>query len=226
MSKIERISKSAIAMVIVAVLAVGGIALAGTVAVKVYAEPQLTATDSTHLLPGRYRNTPQYFYSQQTAVDEVDEDDNPLTFKTVYVPAKHGDNLINSYEINEDGSIELLVQEGTIVVQPPYGPVVVQTTYFTSFGVVDEGTGEVIPLIDPDDPVPGTGIYELTIPAEYVAKNTDGSYAPILIEFAVDGTPDGHTSEAYLIFSPELVQVAYTYPIPATFPIEPTPPEE
>ncbi|MDR1329366.1 MAG: hypothetical protein LBK23_07175, partial [Oscillospiraceae bacterium] len=81
MKKLTSISKRAIAFAIVAALAVGGIALAGTVAVKVFSEPQLTPTADTHLLPGRYRNAPNYFYSAKTTD----------TGATVYVPAKHGD---------------------------------------------------------------------------------------------------------------------------------------
>jgi hypothetical protein len=214
MQKFKSISKRAIAFAIVAALAVGGIALAGTVAVKVFSEPQLVATENTHLLPGRYRNAPQYFYSQKQAVKTTDpETGEPTSYQTVYVPAGHGDNLINSYEINDDGSIEILLQEGKIVVNTPTG-VVTQTTSFASFGPVDPDTGiqELIPssALPLDD-----GQYEVTIPAEYASVGD-----PILIQFDVansEGQPANHPSQVYLILNPELVQVAFTYPIPATF---------
>ncbi|MDR2421515.1 MAG: hypothetical protein LBD49_05395 [Oscillospiraceae bacterium] len=199
-----------VAVALALVVAVG--ALAGTVASKVFAEPNLVGTSDTHLLPGRYRNTPQYFYS---LYDTTETNPNG-TVKQVYVPAKHGDNLINSYEINSDGSIEILVQEGRVV----FGGYNT-TARFTDFGVYyinEEGEEVYVDLVDEEnDPIPVSGIYEITIPA-YAAPESVTDPIKIEFSFVADPSPTPHTSEAYLILSPELVQVAYTYPIPATFP--------
>jgi hypothetical protein len=209
MSILKSVSKKAltagIAVALVIVMAVG--AFAGVVATKVYSEPQLTPTADTHLLPGRYRNAPNYFFAAKTLANG----------STVYTAAKHGDNLINSYEINDDGSIEILLQTGKV--SPPYGPSV--SVYFTSFGIVtgyDEDGFPIIgvPLLEQGD-APESGIYEITIPAAYA---TIGSPIEIGYTLSSSATPPAHPSTAFLILNPELVQVAYTDPIPATFPIE------
>jgi hypothetical protein len=82
------------------------------------------------------------------------------------------------------------------------------------------------PLINPADPVPSSGIYEVTIPAAYATSDNTYYIKYDLANSA--GQPGNHPAYVYLILNPELVQVAYTNPIPATFPL-PTPsttPEE
>jgi hypothetical protein len=205
MSKLKSISKRAIVLAIVAALAVGGIALAIVAPPLVQAHNQTIATANTRLLPGVYRNTPNYFYSEYATTDASG---NP---KTVLVPADHGDTLINSYTIDGDGNVTLILQSGVIF--PPYGPPSV-TSYFKYFEIdyYDEN-GEPIELVlmdatDPDNPDPinppdANGVAIVTIPAEAVSNK-------ITVKFALDSTPIGHRSTALLVLKPELVQVATT----------------
>jgi hypothetical protein len=197
LSKLKSISKRAIILSIVAALAIGGAAYAlGTATTS--AVVQLTATEDTQLLPGRYRNYPQYFYAQYETEDAQGDP------KTVYVPAGHGDTLVNSYDYNQDGSVTLLLQKGKVAA----GPYTV-TTYFSSFIVTYYDDAEEESVITDNlitDLDSSTGYSTVTLPAEAVND------AQILVSFIVGGSPSGHTSTAYLILNPELVQVAFTRP--------------
>jgi hypothetical protein len=200
MSKLKSLSKSVVALAIAGTLAVGGIAFALGISATT-AVVQLTATEDTQLLPGRYRNAPNYFYAQKTLNVDADNDGE---LDIVYVPAGHGDTLINSYDYDEDGNVTVIFQKGRVKA----GPYDVYT-YFAEFGLggIDSDTGNTVveESYIVEGPDANTGFATAVIPAE--AIDSDGK---TLIAFRADGTPTGHASSAYLILEPELVQVAFT----------------
>ncbi|MDR1194109.1 MAG: hypothetical protein LBK98_08110 [Peptococcaceae bacterium] len=116
---------------------------------------------------GQYTQT-YYFYSTSTGL-----------------PANHGDNLVNSYTVNNNGTVTLFLQEGLIV--PPYGPSVL--TYFDEISVLN-ADGEKVTILTPEE-VEADGSSEATIPDDAVSGQ-------ILFTFHVDGTPEEHTQTVYL----------------------------
>jgi hypothetical protein len=106
--------------------------------------------------------------------------------------ANHGDNLVEEYDVNPDGSVTLYLIAGTIT--PPSGPSV-SGAYFDNISVLDNTNGANVTILTPSN-VGTNGSSIVTIPAS--AITVVGTDAEVVFTFHLNVLPPNHVTTVIL----------------------------